>query len=360
MSDLAVTGHSLVCPVGLNAIHACAAIRAGISRLTEHESYFALLPEGPAAAASEGPEPIIAGKVPTLSDDIDGPDRLRGLALATLQGLIAETGLRRKDLLRTGLFIALPTADVATAPWQLGKNFAPELCKRSGLGQWPTVRTFEGGAAAALKAVETARALLEAGTLDFCVVLAIDTLVSADRLTHLDKTWRLRSLRNPDGLIPGEAGAALLLETKRSAERRKARIFGLLGPVSLASERVPVNADRWSSGDGLCDALRPLLAGRTGAAGRYILCDLNGEAYRAREWGVTQVRLAREAPPVETLLHPAQAIGDAGTAMAGVLIACACQSFVHGYAPSPVALVWVSSDDGGRAAVAVQAAPRPT
>jgi 3-oxoacyl-[acyl-carrier-protein] synthase-1 len=359
VSDLAITGLSLVCPVGLNAVHACAAMRAGISRLAEYEGYFAILPEGPAEEASEGPEPITAGRVPTVPDDLTGRERLLALALPALRGLIAESGLRRKDLPRTGLLVALPAEDPGTAQWQLGKTFAPELCRRSGLSGWPTVRSFEGGPAGALKAVETGRALLDAGGIDFCVVLAVDTLVSADRLTHLDQSWRLRSLRNPDGLIPGEAGCALLLESRRAAERRKATIFGLLSRVALANEAVTVSADRWSTGSGLCAVLRPLLTGRDGAAGRYVLCDLNGEAYRAREWGVAQVRLGREAPPVETLLHPAQAIGDAGTAMAGVLVASACQSFVHGYAPAPVALVWVSSDDGGRAAVAVHPPPKP-
>jgi 3-oxoacyl-[acyl-carrier-protein] synthase-1 len=219
------------------------------------------------------------------------------------------------------------------------------------------VRSFEGGAPGALQAIETGRALLDAGNIDACVVLTLDTLLSTNRLSHLDESWRLRSRRNPDGLLPGEAGAGLLLETRRLAERRKAPILGLLGRAHFAKEPVTVSAERWSSGDGLTSALRPLLAGREGAVGRYVLCDLNGEAYRAHEWGVAQLRLAREAPPVETLLHPVQAIGDAGTAMAGVLIACACQSFLHGYAPASAALVFVSSDDGSRAAITVHPGP---
>lgn len=359
MSELAVTGLEVVCPVGLTAQHACAALRAGVVRLARYEDYLCLLPEGPAAEAAEDPEPVVAGCVPILSDEAEGPERLLELARRTLQGLIAGAGLERKDVHRTALLVALPAPDPVVATWRLGETFAKELCRRTGVSGWVTVELIEKGPAGVLTAVEKARALLAGSRAEFCVVMAADTLISADRLTYLDERWRLRSLRSPDGLLPGEASAALLLESRRTAGRRKAHMFSLLGRVETAHEPVTIEADRWSTGSGLYRAMKPLLEGADGAVGRYMLCNLNGEAYRAHEWGLVQVRLARDLPPIAWLFHPAEAIGDAGAGLAGVLVACACMSFNHGYAPAHAALVWVGSDDGSRAAMVIRAPSLP-
>jgi hypothetical protein len=39
---------------------------------------------------------------------------------------------------------------------------------------------------------------------------------------------------------------------------------------------------------------------------------------------------------------------------APAMLACACMSFVHHYAPAKAALVWAGSDGGGRAALVVR------
>jgi 3-oxoacyl-[acyl-carrier-protein] synthase I len=125
-----------------------------------------------------------------------------------------------------------------------------------------------------------------------------------------------------------------------------------VGQLALGNEPSGVRSERWSEGVGLMDALRPLVSG---GAGRWVLCNLNGESYGAREWGLIRTRLAEELASVEVVTHPAHCIGDAGTAMAGVLVAYASQAFARGFAPAPSALLWVASDDGGRAALVLHA-----
>jgi 3-oxoacyl-[acyl-carrier-protein] synthase I len=356
MSDVAITGLHVVCPVGLTAAHACAAIRAGVSRVAAYDGYVCIPPEGPLAALDEGPEPIMAGLVPLGADDLDGSGRLSKLALLTLQGIVSEAGLRRQDLQRTALLVCLPAPDGPVASWTLGPDFTHRLCALAGIATWAKVVTLAAGPAGALRAMDAARLLLAEAQVDFCLVLMVDSLIDSDRLAALDEAWRLRSLRNPDGFLPGEAGAAVLLERKAAAERRGASLLGVVGRMSTATEPGTVKSERWSSSKGLCAAISPLLDGPQGEVGRYVLCDLNGESYRSQEWGVTQSALARELPPMEALVHPAQSIGDAGTAMAGVLIACACESFVHGYAPAKAALLWAGCDGGERTALVVRAA----
>ncbi len=351
---LAVTRTVVISPVGLDAPSSCAALRAGVSRLGEWEGLFALPPGGPAGDEAGEPEPIVGGRVPTLAADLAGGDRLQALALAVLQRAVSECGLGRREIPRTALLLALPAADAGVAGWGLGKTFLPDLCARAGIRDWAVTHAVQGGPVGTFRAIEGARALLADGSADRCLVLAVDTYVDRDRLARLDEGWRLRSQRNPDGFLPGEAACALLLEPARAAGRRQGPVLGLVEGPSFAVEKAPVGGEAWSTGRGLAEAIRPLLAGPDGAVGRWMLCNMNGEAYPAREWALAQARLAPGLPAVETLAHPAEAIGEAGTAMAGILVACACHAFARGVAPAPAALLWVGSDDGARAAAVLR------
>jgi 3-oxoacyl-[acyl-carrier-protein] synthase-1 len=359
-SDVVVTGLGLISPVGLTAAQSCAAIRAGITRLTEHPVYTCIpedtdSPEAQAAQDEEG-EPLRAGVVPGLPLDLPGDVRLLRLALIALQRLLTETGLGRRDMPRTALLVALPLPDAATAPWKLTQRFTQELCQRAGVEEWAEQEAVAAGPVGVLRMVRKAAELLQARRVDFAVVLAADSFIDMERLSLLDEGWRLKSARNVDGFTPGEAGAALLLENRRAAERRGAPMLARLGPMAFGTEPSPIGSEKWSTGTGLSEALRPLLSTRPGEeVGSWVLCDLNGESYRASEWGLVRTRLAKALPPPRKLLHPADRIGDAGTALVGVLIACAAQAFVRGYAPAQSALLWAGSDDGERGALVLRA-----
>jgi 3-oxoacyl-[acyl-carrier-protein] synthase-1 len=356
VSEVAITGLGLVTPVGLTAASSCAAIRAGVSRLAELEGYFCLPPEGPAAEASDGPEPLVAGRVPSVPAELPGPERLARLALAALQRVLSEGALSRQAIGQTALVLALPSLDDGTRGWGLGEFFGTDLCQRAGLSGWASIHWLAGGAAGAVRQLDAARALLSAGTVEKVLVLAVDTFIDRDRLLFLDRSWRLRSTRNPDGFLPGEAAAAVLLERRKDAERRQVPLLGILGGAAFGAEPAPIVGERWSTSRGLCAALRPLLEGPEGTVGRWVLCDQNGEAYRGHEWGITQVKLGRVLPPEIALLHPADCLGEVGAAMAGALVACACQAFARGWAPAPAALLYCTADDGVRAALVVRPA----
>ncbi len=361
-SEVVVTGLGLVSPVGLTAAQSCAAIRAGITRLAEHPLYRCLpedldSPEAQAEQDEDG-EPVRVGFVPGLSVDLPGGARLQRLALMALQRLFAETGLGRRDMARTALLVALPLRDQVTAAWALAQRFTKELCQRAGVEDWAEVEVLEAGPVGVFKLVEQAAELLQARRVDAAVVLAVDSLIDLERLALLDEAWRLKSSRGVDGFSPGEAGVALLLESRRAAERRGVPVLARLGPVAFGTEPVAIGTEKWSTGTGLCAALRPLLSEDSlPEVGSWVLCDLNGEGYRAHEWGLVRTRLAGALPEPRKLLHPADRMGDAGTALAGVLIACATQAFARHYAPAQSALLWAGSDDGERAALVLSSEP---
>src|SRR5687768_10617077 len=71
-----ITGSGMICPVGFNAVSACAAKRAGISALAE-------LPY-----MDNGGEPIIGGSVPGLDWTLGRESRLLKLLTTSLTDLL--------------------------------------------------------------------------------------------------------------------------------------------------------------------------------------------------------------------------------------------------------------------------------
>ncbi len=348
-AQVAVSGIGIVSPVGLTAESACAAIAAGVSRFSE-QPWYECLPAGGEASDGE-PEFLVASAVPG-NEGLSGPDRLARLANGALQAIVSRGALSRAELRHVRLHVALPFEDETVRAWGLRGSFALDLARRSGLDGWEAAVEIPGGPAAAFEACGRAAQALGAGEVPLAVVLAADTFLDARRLARLDAAGRIRSTRNVDGFVPGEAGVALLLEPRRSVERRGALPFAVLGGFGAGTESAPLLGERSSTSRGLCAALAPLLEGA--GYGR-ILCDLNGESYRAHEWGLAQVRLAGLLPPSPRLDHPADCVGDSGVALAAMLVAMACQGSSGAPGMAGSALLWVGSDGGARAAMAVRA-----
>ena len=151
---------------------------------------------------------------------------------------------------------------------------------------------------------------------------------------------------------------AMLIESTSAPGRRAKAPLGLVGQVGLGQEPQIRSSNRESSGRGLSDALRGALAGGAPSQSHWCLCDLNGQSYRAAEWGVVSGRLAKELATVKRLSHPADCLGDVGAATGGVLIAQALAGFARGYAGADGAILWASSSEHGlRAAVRVTPGP---
>lgn len=342
-NELVVTGLSARSPLGYDADQTCAAIRAGIQGLTEHPYFFVTTPD----PEWDEDERLLGGLVPGLHPNFAGRARLLELALPTLRGLVERTGLLRRELSGTAIALALPQLDDAVRTWRLDRGLVEELCERAGLPLLATAGIEQAGHASVLKAIDAARAHVDSGAASRCIVLGVESYHQLDRLGLLDRSYRLRSDRCKDGFLPSEAAVALLLE--RRAETTRAPLVSL-GPVAFGVEPRPIVGEHSSSGTGLATALEAAIGDRVV---RWVICDLNGESYRAFEWGVVRARLAeRFAPPVN-LMHPADCLGDVGAASAGISIACAARAFARGYAPAREALVFAGADEGLRASVVV-------
>lgn len=353
--DMVISGLGVVCPVGLLAANSCAAIRAGIRRIRVFEHICDEPDEGPDdEPRDEDDDALRAAMVPYMPEDIDGRERMLRMALRAMQELVFSCRLTHPQIKRTGLLVAMSEPDPAVTKWGSQRAFVRELGERSGLDGWATVECLQEGAVGVVRLVERARMLLDERHTDACVLLAVDSYLDTERLAWLDAERRLRSARNRDGLIPGEGCVALCLEHRNRAGRVGVKARATVGPSNWAEELHPVHSEHASTGAGLTGALRPLLAREPSPGpGPWVLCNLNGESYRANEWGLVQTRLARQLSPIRELHHPADCIGDAGAALAGLLLAYTCEAWRLGHAPANDAILWVASDDARRAALVV-------
>jgi 3-oxoacyl-[acyl-carrier-protein] synthase I len=365
---IAITGIGAVTPVGATAIETAASLRAGICRFREGGLYIPLGDDDDAAdgaRARDVADGVTASVVAALPSEAAGAARVFELAMRATRDLLRE---RSHDPPRgrtvgteagpTGWFLALPEEDAVTASWGVAQSLGPALLDRVGDGASTVVAVRAQGGAGSLAVLGDAAAAIRGGTIARAVVVGVDTFIDRDRLSLVDRHLRIKSPRATAGMIPGEAATALVLESAVVAVRRRARVLATLGEVGTGDEPQTIGGDRESSGRGLTHALRAALAGGASHTPRWVLCDLNGEAYRAVEWGTVSVRLARELGPSARLTHPADGLGEIGAAIGGVLIAQALGGFACGYAPAPEALLWAGSDRGLRAAVRVLA-PAP-
>lgn len=350
MANLHVAAIGMVTPVGVDAAQSCASMRAGIHRFRELEDYLVL----PDESSLEEGEHLIGARVPLLQDTVSAA-RAPGLLLAALQELIDNAAITRRDIAAMRLFIVLPGNP---AQREFGRETEETLRTqlRAMLGRGTSEPVFINvGKHGVYHALQQATLALNQGSFSGAVLLNVDTLHDRQVLNALDHQGRLKSARNLDGLIPGEAAVALLLRPPATHGNPGTGFALQLGAIGIGTESNTIASDLPSSGTGLSEAIRAATGQDAEARPiSWVACDLNGESYRAREWGLSRVRLGKLFADHVALWHPADCIGDVGVASGGVLLAMVIRALQHGYAPSSQCLVWSSDDQGTRAAVLVR------
>ena len=297
----------------------------------------------------DAPEPVV-GSLGRMDLRLEGPQRMMELAVPGVLEAVGQARMKREDLQRTALLVVLPEVDASTKSWGL-QEFAKKLAARVGLEQLPLIESRALGGAGAFKVLAEAALLLRRGDLQRCLVVGVDSYFEPQRLRALDEAWRIKSVRGADGFIPGETACALVLEREDAAKGRGARVLGKVVAVAEEVEASPLTGAKHSSGVALCRALERVLPK---ASARWMLSDLNGESYRAFEWGLALSRMGEVLGQVARHSLPATSLGDIGAASGCMLIASAISGFERGYAPAREAIAWCASDSGLRTAVRIE------
>lgn len=354
---IVVTATGAASALGVGREATCAAIGAGIVPFTEYPLYRCI----PEDVDWDDNLPLFAATVPFANIHWSYDERLNRLALSTIEQVFAESNLSRRSLSRTGLFFALPGQEGGDQNSGIGSAWLPSLLKLTGLGSIANISQNTEGHSGFLAQLEEAVKALSAGKLDFCLVGGVDSYFNEQRLGRLDEHWRIKSERNVDGFVPGEASFVFLLETEQNALARGAVPLASIGGCGYAIEKHSINSDKSSSGEALVASIKESMASAhqesltssdEASAATFainnVYCGLNGESYNAYEWGLMLSRLSTELAQAEELYHPADSCGDVGAATGGMLLLCSINDLLLAEGKQKHALLWSASDSGIR------------
>jgi 3-oxoacyl-[acyl-carrier-protein] synthase-1 len=346
--DVIVTGTGMVTPVGSGADQTFTSVRAGLRRMAERPEVYACLPEHPEL---DPPTPLVASAIAHLDPRARAEGRpvewLGTLAGHALADLDRRARLGDVDPSRLAVLLALPSRP-GVGP-EARDELLYHLHNHAERDLLPHVQLSFGGSTTALALLEQAAALVRERRFAAVAVGAVDSWLFRPWLAAADAGWRLLSDRNVDGFQPGEAAAFVAVEGRGDAERR--------GLPALATLR-GFAAGRFERAMGLPNTgaeLAAVLERVLPAAPPLVVCDLNGESWRAKEWAFAVSRLGRRLgdPALE---HPAIALGDVGAATGATLVALAVHYLRTKHAARWGAVVWAAAEDGERRAAMLERA----
>ncbi len=349
VTEARVLAWGSACPLGLRTEPALAAMYAGITRFEEHERI-----RDPAG------DPARAAAVRGLDPSTPRTDRAAFFArhaLAELVPSLATAGLASIPcflaLPEQGLGPALDLAAVqkalAEAVRATGGTFALELRPD---------RLYPRGRAGAFVALHAALDVLARGACPVALVGGLDSRVDPLTLRALADGNRLLGRRNPDGLLPGEGAAFVLLASVRAAAASQAR--ARLTHCAVAREPHPRGRSGPNVALGLTAVLRELRLQHPGRVD-LVLSAQTGEGLYGRAFSYAYLRNATLMPEPLRMVTLGALLGDAGAATGAMALVAA----IAGQQPGAVAgrpprhgsaLTYGESDDGTVGGCIVEAA----
>lgn len=330
--------------LGRCAWSSAAALRAAISGFCEH----------PEAIDTAG-EPIKVAMASWLEPALPVAERFEALLMPAIEHALAEHAL---DPARVALALALPSARPG-----LDNDLPARLLRRASrqfAARFSTAASFIDGHSAGYLALGAARRKLEAGQLDACVVAGAESYLDVETLEWLEDRDQVHGAgehNNAWGFVPGEGAGALLLMRETVAERLAlAPLAKLLGDAS-GFEPNHYGTERVCIGTGLSETFSALFEHLpAGATITDIVCDANGEAERADEYGFACLRVGEVLASASDFIAPAEGWGDVGAASAPLHLALAAIAGVKQYANGDLAMTFALSDTGRRGAALLRLA----
>jgi 3-oxoacyl-[acyl-carrier-protein] synthase-1 len=152
---------------------------------------------------------FLTGARTALSKKLRGANRLAGLGILAL----TECAARAPKSVRAPIFLCAPSGrdldpdrllDAITADASIATDR-----KKS--------RVFATGRGGIIEALQNAAELLQPGGAPACYLVGVDSVSETKQAQRLWQERKLFHRTNPDGFIPGEAGAALFLTAQASA-----------------------------------------------------------------------------------------------------------------------------------------------
>lgn len=329
-------------PVGLRAESTAAALRAGIARTRE----FPFI--------TELGQPVIVASDPQLPDDATAEARV----VPMLHSVIDEV------LVKLGGAAGLGPIVVWLAMPHPRPGMSAEHCARLGheVERWMAgsrhaveVRVVAQGHAAFMQAIELIEHESARSEPRVHIVAGVDSYIDPDTFVWLEHGRRFAQPQVRGGFIPAEAAACVAVASESyCANLRRSGLARIVGVGTAAEARLP-DSESGSFGEALHEAVRGATAGIAlpAEAPGLVYADINGERYRAEEWGFFAMRMPSAMRQLQ-YDAPADRCGDIGAAFAPLACVLAVEAMARGFADPSGALVTAGSDEGRRGALVIK------
>ena len=335
----------MVTAAGLTYRSTCAAFRARIQPFRETRF----------RCQDETDEVITGALVDLVTEGAFGVDRLVKMMTHALR----EAILRAPDLALERIPILLGIAEQGGPGIRANcaDEIIPALERAIGTKLHPDSRVLPAGKTSLAVSLMTARESFDYHQHPRVFLIAVDSYLDSEVLDHYEALMRVKTESNPDGFIPGEAAAALLIEF-HSPDRTMPGAF--LYGVGLAEEPAQILSEQPLRAEGMRKAIQAALtdAGISFGQLAFRLSDVSGERYGFRELSLAMSRTYRCSQPRFDLWHSADCIGEVGAAAGHCLIGLGADAINRRYAPGPLALCLLSADSGQRGALIMGLPPR--
>ena len=288
-----------------------------------------------------------------VTDGKNGVDRLLPMVMpAAKEALFSSQEFSHDvDTTSTQILLSLPSPERLDSE-SISKVLLPNLLEAI---DWKSleasaVTAVQDGHSGGIIALRKAMTLLQEKKVKTCLVGGIDSLTDYPSLLWLDRKKRLKTDKRPHGFNPGEAAAFLVLELESTARDRGAALLGEVVVTSVEQESAHISSNEPLRGLGLTISIKEALsvADQLNLSIAGMLCDLNGEYYRMKEWSLAMTHVFNGSDVVPPLWHPAEHVGDVGAASAVVNVVLAVDWLKRRVVNGSNMLVWTSSDNGSR------------
>ncbi len=335
---LAVVGVAIHSAVGRTAPSAAAAVRAGITRLSEHDYL-----------VDNAGDPFRLAFDSELDAPLQRGQRIARLAASAIEQLVPQLEQRKlPGSIPTFLCLPEPTETFPAADaTRISATITNTFASRVEL----TCRNLSQGNAAGAVALQSAHALLSSGSCDACLVVGADSFIDPDVLEPLDELGRVMSLSNRWGFPPGEGAAALLLVSKAKVRSLNMPALAEVHGVGVARELHGREGDGVCVGEALADAFRQSVRNLgQPVASQY--CDIDGDRYREHEYSYAINRVHHDMFVNATdYVAPADSWGAVGAASLVMLSALAIARQQRDANAGPTSMAWAGSEAGLRGSV---------
>ncbi len=331
---LAITATGMVTGVGLNAPAACAAIRCAIDNF--QETHF---------MDSSG-ERLLGCEVP-MEQPWQGRKKLIKMAAAAITEVLAKRP--EVNPATTPLLLCVAEHERPGRPIDDDSQLFHDLQQELGVKFDDRSFIIAAGHVSIALALKSAREMAYRHSIKQVLIAACDTFLNSHTLYAYEDNERLLTKDNSNGFIPAEAGAALLVEHGIGYTDNSLICEGL----GFGIESSPIASDNPLKADGLTSAIKESLldAQCTMNDIDFRITDISGDHYHFKEASLALSRSLKKPKPEFDIWHPADCIGEVGSAIGPVMLGVLSAACEKGYTKGNRILAHMGNDDGRRSAL---------